>query len=271
MADAPFPPLADGWETTRATLHAYCRAIGTLPQTHVPQHDAWWHISLKPRPDGLATENLQLPGGGLMNGRLDLRSHEVVLQASTGWERRLDARAGRTGTEMAEAVIAAAAELGLEGEYVRKDFEDDGAGAYDEGAVATFWRALTSAAAVFETHRATLDHRKVGPVQFWPHGFDLAFEWFGTRIAEYEGSMYPSQLNLGFYSTGRPYFYSNPFPFDTEDVTARDLPVGSWTTESFEGSRLWYDEVAGKPDGAETVRRYARAVFEAASPTLLIG
>jgi len=262
--------MADGWEPTRATLHAYARALGTLPQTHVPQHDAWWHISLKPRPDGLTTENMQLPDGGLINGRLDFLSHEVVLQASTGWERRFDAREGRTGTEMAEALIAAAAEVGLDGDYVRKDFEDDEAGAYDEAAVAAFWQALTSAAAVFESHRATLDHRKVGPVQFWPHGFDLAFEWFGTRVAEYDGTMYPSQINLGFYSTGRPYFYSNPFPFDGDILMAVDLPVGAWTTEPFEGSRLWYDEVAGKPDGAAVVREYARAVFTTASHTLLI-
>ncbi len=268
MADAPFPALAEDWEPTRATLHAYCRAIGTLPQTHLPRHDAWWHISLKPRPDGLTTENMYLPGGGLFNARLDPRSHEVVLQSSHGWERRFDARAGMSGTEMAEAVIAAAAEVGLEGEYVRKDFEDDEAGAYDEAAVPPFWQALTSAAAVFERHRADLDHRSVGPVQFWPHGFDLAFEWFGTRTAEYDGTMHPSQLNLGFYSTGRPYFYSNPFPFDGDDLMGIDLSAGEWTTESFEGSRLWYDEVAGKPDGAATVRRYAREVFDAAAPTL---
>ena len=269
MAHASFPALADHWEPSRATLHAYAKALDALPQAHVTKHPAWWHISLKPRPNGLATSNIALPDGGLMNGLLDFRNHEIVLESSSGWRRSFSAREGRTGTQMAEALIDSVEEIGLTGEYVRKDFEDDAAGKYDEAAVAPFWTALTSVTGVFEAHRATLDHRSVSPVQFWPHGFDLAFEWFGTKQAEEGGTTYPSQLNLGFYSAGRPYFYSNPFPFSGDEVRKMELSVGAWCDEMFEGSILYYDEVADSPDVVAKLATYAREVFEAASPTLM--
>ena len=268
MAQVPFPSFAENWEPTRATLHAYAKALGTLAQTHLPKHPAWWHISLKPKPNGLTTENMPLPGGGLLNGRLDVRSHEVMVEASTGWHRSFDFRDARSGTEMADAIISAVAELGLTGAYVRKDFEDDGVREYDVEAAAPYWAALTNAAAGFELHRAALDHRSVGPVQFWPHGFDLAFEWFGTKTYEYEGTTHPAQLNLGFYSSGRPYFYSNPYPFTDEELRKCDLSVGDWCEDMFEGSILYYDEIADDPDGAAKLSTFAREVHEAARPTL---
>ena len=270
MAHSPFPTLHENWEPTRATLHAYAKAVGTLAQTHVTKHPAWWHISLKPRPNGLTTENMSLPDGGMFNGRLDMRTHQIVLESSSGWSKSFDAREGRTGSEMADGIIAAVEEVGVTGEYVRKDFEDDQAGEYDEAAVAPFWTALNSAAAVFESHRTALDYKKVGPVQFWPHGFDLAFEWFGTATSEYDGTSYPSQLNLGFYSSGRPYFYSNPFPFLGDELKASDLSVGAWCEDTFEGSVLYYDEIADRTDGATTLATYAREVYDAASPTLTV-
>lgn len=270
MTSAPFPSLADNWEPTRATLHAYSKAIGALPQTHVPKHDKWWHISLNARPDGLTTENMALPDGGVLNARLDFRTHEVVMRSSSGWEQRFSFKDGRSGTEMAEAVIEAAATQGLTGEYVRKDFEDNEAGAYDPSVVPPFWTALMNASAVFETHRSSLDSDAVGPVQFWPHGFDLAFEWFGTKKVSYHYEELPSQLNLGFYSSGdAPYFYSNPFPFDGTTLMETELPHGDWYTEPFQGSTLLYSDVADRPDGAEILASYAKAVYEVSRPTLM--
>jgi hypothetical protein len=226
----------------------------------------WWHISLKLRPDGLATDNIPLPDGGVMGGRLDLRAHEIVLDASTGWHRTFGLRDGRTGTEMAEAVIGGAQEVGLDGAYVRKDFENDGPREYDESAVPPYWSALNSAYVVFDRHRRTLDHSRVGPIQFWPHGFDLSFEWFGDVKVESEGQ---SQLNLGFFSAGRPYFYSNPFPYSGAELKKTELSVGAWHEEMYQGSILYYDEIADDPAGSETLARYAREVYEAAHPLLV--
>ncbi|MDH3500767.1 MAG: DUF5996 family protein, partial [Acidimicrobiia bacterium] len=201
-------------------------------------------------------------------------THEVVLESRSGHSLRLDMRDGRTGTEMTEELIAALASHGLEGDYVRKDFESNERTSYDEKAASLFWTAVVNAGQTFSTHRAAIGGN-VGPVQLWPHGFDLAFEWFGTRTEDYEehGEMrsLPSQLNLGFYSAGDAYFYSNPWPFDA-GLLESPLPEGArWATadtDGFEGTVFAYKEVADDPHGRERLAAYARAVFDAASPTL---
>ena len=275
MTDIAFPSLPGDFEATRATLHAYAKAIGALPQVHVPKHDKWWHISLKPLPIGLVTEPMALRDGRSAFARLDLRTHEVVVETSAG-ERVAYAMAdGRTGTEMTEELIALFAEWGVAGEYVRKDFEDGEARSYDPDAASVFWSALTNAGQVFNTHRASIGG-DVGPVQLWPHGFDLAFEWFGTKTQTHEEhgetSVLASQLNLGFYPGGDPYFYSNPWPFDP---VVRDVPLpegarwASSETDGFDGSVLPYAAVADDARGAERLNDYARAVFDIASPTLM--
>ena len=115
----------------------------------------------------------------------------------------------------------------------------------------------------------------MGPVQLWPHGFDLAFEWFGTRTETYEENgqitEYPSQINLGFYPAGdRPYFYSNPWPFEGDVLTGEPLPHGAeWHTDGWQGSVLHYDLLTGIPDANTKLLEYAKRVHELASPTLM--
>jgi len=266
------PPLPEDWEPTRATLHAYALAVGALPRAHAAFHPRWWHISLTVRPDGLVTDSMPLPDGGSFFVRMDLRRHVVVVETSTGEHREVSMAAGLSATEMGEWLIAAAAELGLGGEYVTDKFANDEPRSYDPAAAAAFFHVLTSVELVFAIHRNGLSG-EVGPIQLWPHGFDLAFEWFGTRVEEYEENgevtEYPSQLNLGFYSAGRAYLYSNPWPFEADRLLAEELPSGAeWHTEGWEGSILYYDQVAGKPEADEQVLQYARAVYDAAAPTL---
>ena len=265
------PEFPSDWEPTRATLHAYSHGVSALARTHAPAHPKWWHASLKVTSSGLVTEPIPLPDGGEMRVRMDFDRHVVVIEPSDGAVIEFDMTAGNTGTEFADRLIEAAASLGLTGEYSREKFENDEPRTYDKTHASTFWRALTNVASVFEEHRSSLDG-SVSPLQLWPHGFDLSFEWFGTRVETYEedGEMqeYPSQLNLGFYPTGDAYFYSNPWPFD-EDLPTNDLPHGAvWNVEGWQGSKLDYAGLAGDPDAATKLRQYAAAVFEVASPTL---
>lgn len=269
------PALPENWESTRATLHAYAHGIGAIPRTHAESHSKWWHVSLKVQPGGLVTDTMALPAGGTFNVRLDLRSHAVVVESSGDDSVSLSMAEGLTGTEMADRIIAAVAALGLEGEYNREKFENDDPREYDPAAAETFLQAASNVAGVFENHRASLTG-EVSPVQLWPHGFDLATEWFGTRVETHEEdgevTEYPSQLNLGFYpGTERPYFYSNPWPFEGEKLTGESLPHGAeWHTEGWEGSILYYDQLQGDPDGASKLAEYAKAVFDLAAPTLTV-
>jgi hypothetical protein len=235
-------------------------------------HPKWWHISLKVRPTGLVTDNVPLPGGGSLALRMDLVNNVLLVETSAGQTRQLRMDEGLTGTEFADGLIATVAEFGLVGDYVRDKFEDDEPRDYDPAAAASFMAVLVNANTIFERQRATLGD-SVGPIQIWPHGFDLAFEWYGSRVETYdeggETKEYPSQLNFGFYPAGEPYFYSNPWPFEGYQLTGVELPHGaSWHTDGWEGSMLAYADLAGDAQAETKVLGYTAAVYSAARPTL---
>ncbi len=267
-----FPPL-DNLEPTRATLHKYAQAIGVLPRTHGRAHPQWWHISLRVTPGGLQTVPFDLPDGRQAWLALDLDHHLVAFETSAGDRRAFDMRDGRTGTEMGNALLAAAAELGLDGEYAREKFESDDPRPYDPAVARSYWGVLRDIERILREHRAGLPGR-TGPIQIWPHGFDIAFEWFGTRVQRHEENgevqALPSQLNLGFYPGGSPYFYSNPWPFEADQLLGKPLPAGAaWHTEGWQGTMLPYAELVGDPQGENRLRAYARAVFDLVKPTLM--
>jgi len=267
------PPLPDNFEPTRATLHAYSRAVGALPRVHADAHDKWWHAALTVVPEGLATDPMTLPDGATATITMDLVAHEVKFQTSTGEFTVHSMQTGLTGSELADALIADAAGLGLTGDYDREKFESDELREYDPAVAAGFLAAIVAVNDLMTAHHDSLEG-DVGRINMWPHGFDLAFEWYGTRVERYEedGTVteYPSQLNFGWYPTGDAYFYSNPWPFEGDKLIGEELPSpASWHTEGWEGSTLTYSDVAGNDDGVETVRAYARRVHELAAPTLM--
>ena len=175
------PALASDGESTRATLHAYAHAVAALPRAHALPHPLWWHISLSVRPDGLVTEAMALPDGGAALVRMDPRTNMVVFETSSGATRSFPMNAGLTATEMGDALIAAAAEFGLIGDYDRSKFENDDARPYDADDALGLFQALVTAHGLLAIHRSRIGGN-AGPIQLWPHGFDLAFEWFGTRM-----------------------------------------------------------------------------------------
>jgi hypothetical protein len=274
MAEPAFlPELPDDFEKTRATLHAYARSVGAIPRAYADAHPKWWHVALDVVDRGLKTDPVPLPEGGTLQLLIDLISHEVVLTTSSAGEHRISMAAGLTGTEMAERLIGIAATYGLEGEYHREKFENDEARQYDPAAAAVFFGVLRNVRAVFEKHRSGLDG-EVSPVHVWPHGFDLAFDWFGTRVEEYEENgetaQHQAQLNLGFYPGERAYFYSNPWPFEADVLLGRPLPHGAqWHTDGWEGTILYYDRLQGDPEAETKLQEYAAAVFDLAAPTLM--
>ena len=266
------PKLPASWESTRSTLHAYAGAVGAIARRHGIAHPKWWHVSLKVRPSGLVTDPVPLPDGGSMQVRMDIVNHQIAVESSRGATATVPMNEGLTSTAVGDALIAAIADLGLGGDLDRTKFESDDARPYDGAAASLMFAVFIDVATVFERHRAGVDG-SVGIVQLWPHGFDLAMDWFGTRSEVYEedgkATEHPSQLNLGFYPGGDAYFYSNPWPFDGAELMARPLPHGAqWHTEGWEGSILPYASLVDDPAGLEKLADYARAVFDAAAPTL---
>lgn len=272
MSAHRFPPMPENFEPTRATLHQYSNAIGVIPRVHAEPHEKWWHGSLNVTERGLETNEMTLPAGGTLTLRLDLAEHRVVVEANGQEVAGFGMGDGLTGTEMGELVIGAVSKLGLDGEYARDKFESDEAREYSADDAARFFEILTSIHAAYSVHRDRIGG-SAGPLQLWPHGFDLAFEWFGTRKEEYEehgeATKMPAQCNFGFYPGGRPYLYANPWPFEGETLLAVELPGGAeWHTDGWEGSELFYDQIAGDENAEQRILDFFGAVFGAAEPTL---
>lgn len=267
---AQFPSL-NGFGPTRRTIQLYARALSALARAHAPAHPNWWHISLKVTPIGLATDNIPCAGGGIIAGRMDFHHACIALDSSDGRSWSIPMDAGLSGSAMGERVLAAAAEAGVSGEVDHSRFASDEPGVYEAGVVGRFFAALVLADRVFKRHGARLG-KDIGPVRLWPHGFDLAAEWFGTRKEQYnEGGQtmeLPAQLNLGFYpgeDDGSSYFYSNPWPFDGDKLLGHELSNGAvWHTEGWQGTMLPYTAARDE----EHVLAYAAAVYEIVAPML---
>jgi hypothetical protein len=273
-SESIFPSL-EGFEPTRQTLQLYSRVISAVPRAHGDFHPKWWHVSLRVQADGLITDKVALPGGDLLRLKMDLVEHKILVLAGDRAVETFSMLEGKSSSAMADDVLTVVARLGLSGEVDRAKFENDEPREYDPDRTARFLTALVNADRIFKAHRATLSG-EVGPVQLWPHGFDLAFEWFGTRVEEYEegGEVQeiPAQLNLGFYPGSPdvdPYFYSNPWPFEEEALLGEMLPEGvSWHTEGWQGTILPYEFLARDEKAEERLLAFARRVFGLSAPTL---
>ena len=64
------------FEATKKTLHGYSKVVGTIPRSHALPHPKWWHISLSVVPDGLVTQNMPLPEGGIFH----LKMNKIYVQ-----------------------------------------------------------------------------------------------------------------------------------------------------------------------------------------------
>jgi hypothetical protein len=269
-----FPSL-DGFEPTRQTLQLYSRVVAAVPRSHGKFHPKWWHISLKVQPDGLITDPVALPDGGTLRLKMDLVAHQIVLMVDGQRLAAFGMAGGTSASAMGNKVLGEVARLCLTGEYDRARFENSEPRPYDPDLVSEFRKALVEADRIFKQYRSTLPGEP-GPVQFWPHGFDLAFEWFGTRLEVYEENgqreEIPAQLNLGFFPGGpetAPYFYSNPWPFEGAQLLGQALPEGaSWHTEGWQGTILPYEALRTDPQAEQRLLAYAERVFELAAPTL---
>jgi hypothetical protein len=273
-----FPSLS-GWEATRQALHGYARAIGIITRAHAIPHPFWWHLSLKVQPDGLSTDNMALPDGGIFSLKMDLHRHRVLLLTSRGESNGFDLTAGLSTAQLRDRLIAAIAGLGLTAEYELEKAHGQKLHSYDPDAAHRFFSLLVTLDRIFNLHRSRLEGER-GPVQLWPHNFDLAFEWFGTRqvasTTPGEAKTYPAQLNLGFSpgdsSHPEPYFYSNPWPFEAGVLLDKPLPVGArWFTDSWQGTLLPYELLVGDEGAEQRILNYAQTVFQLCVPTLQAG
>ncbi len=276
MTESAFPPLTK-WAPTRDTLSQYAAAVGVVPRALAKPDPKWWHISLKVQQKGAATDPIPHPksAGVTFQVLMNLRTHTVDVSTSEGEFRSLSMTEGLSSTEFGNQLLSILGELGIEAEFEREKYENDEPRVYDPEAAGAYRDILLETDKILELHKSGLTG-ETGPIQLWPHNFDLAFEWFGTRLVPHgdgdNAQELPSQINFGLApgdsSHAEAYFYSNPWPFE-DSLTDHKLPGSArWFTESWKGTLLSYDEVAGDAEGEKELAAYFKAVYDIASPLL---
>jgi hypothetical protein len=209
---------------------------------------------------------------------MDLSEHQVRIQSLNGTVESISMTEGYSAADLGKHIQSALVGMGLSLEYDRTNFDINSLRDYEPQFAEKYASVLLDIDRIFKIHRSTLDG-ETGPVQLWPHGFDLSFEWFGTRVVESNENgavrQYPAQLSLGF-SPGEPnhpapYFYSNPWPFETGSLVSKPLPPGaSWFTAGWQGGLLPYAELVGDSRAEERLLAFARAVYGISRPTLVV-
>ena len=264
---APLVPFPDTWASTSHALHGYARVLGAIPRAHADPHPHWWHTGLRLDGDSLVTVPIGLPGGGDLSLGLTPLRHTAWLRASGRDDEAFPLDAGLTANDLASQIIARVTALGLPDAFDRPRFESSERHAYDRDAAVAYWQNLTTVERILERRRSEMD--RPGAIHVWPHHFDMSFEWYGSRqIDADDGSSASAQINFGFNVLDEQYLYSSPWPFD-DSLVSQPLPgAARWHTEGWTGSMLPFESLLDDPGWDTRALDYARAVFDAALPSL---
>ena len=242
-----FPNLTTPSPTV-TSLQAYSRILGSIRAEQSEPHPRWWHASLSIEDDGLATGPFPLGTEGRGSLILDPIGKAISAQGSSG-----PFRVGLTGTasQVGRSVLV---ELGGDIQIDPTRWDAIEATSIDTKESSDYLDALISVRDAFASLRSELPGER-GPIQLWPHHFDVSVEWFSNAVEVYEEDDGPKEFNkqIGFgFSPGdegnpEPYFYANPWPFD-ESFRDIELPAGaSWHSEGWSGGYLPYSAVAAAP------------------------
>lgn len=268
-----FPPLPTNWAPTREALHACARLVRVLPAALAIPDPRFWHVGLRVGPGGLPTAAMPHPGGGTFHLRIDLEGHEVAIEVDGETLDAAPIESENTTAQLATRIAGRLQHFGVDAGSLLAGAATSRPLCYDRAAALTFWEILEMVVALFDLRRAEMGG-DVGPVHVWPHGFDLAFEWYADHVIRYDEAGETKegrpQLNVGFFPTAPAYFYSNPFPFDRAALLDTPLPHGAvWHVSGWEGSLLPYGRLVGDPDAATKLVDYLAAVAAVSVPTLV--
>lgn len=275
MSHSIFPALALAeWQPTRDTLQIYSKVLGKIRRALTPPQKHWWHISLRVVPQGLTTTPIPLSDAdddATFEMILDLQQGQLIVTTSRNgsWRTPL---AGQSAKEFCDMTLAALGRMGIAVEIDRSLFADESARVFEVAAAKNYGQVAVNIDRVLKQFKAELPG-ETGPVQLWPHHFDLSLLWFsgrkvpGVDPAEEENA--DEQMNFGF-STGdeglpEPYFYITAYPWPV-GITDAPLPAGAvWHTESWKGALLRYDTLLGTNQPEEKLLAYLRAAYQAGS------
>jgi hypothetical protein len=232
----------ESWRPTRDTLQGLSRILGEIRQANAPREPHWFHISLHLYAQGLLTPTITA-GDKAFEVRINLTSHRIELLADDGGQSVI-AIPGRTVADLVGDLRTSMDRLAIKSSLDWSRLDTSMTSEYDVVQVQEFWRNLSAIHDMLTRFKATL-RGHTGPLQLWPHHFDLAFLWFSGRQvpgqdpADEDASA--EQMNFGF-STGdeemaEPYFYVTMYPFP-DGMDALTLPAGAHWNTSWKGAVL---------------------------------
>lgn len=230
------PDLPDDWASTRDTLQAYAQALTALPRAAGTPDDRWGHVAMSIGSKGISTAPTPLADGTDLVGMMDLTTHEVIIVAGDDTE-RIDMKTGPSSQSVGDAMLAVASRHGSDIGADRDRFGTSAGLFYEANHAEAFLAAAKFAAAALEEMNTSIPGEVAGP-HLWPHGFDIATEWYSPLLITGDDSTASAQIAVGFYPSNESYFYANPWPY--EDRWGEQPPVegSTWHLEGWQGAVL---------------------------------
>jgi hypothetical protein len=283
----PDLPYED-WKETCQTLHLWTQIVGKVRLARTPWVNHSWHVTLYPSARGLTT--LAIPHGhATIQIDFDFIDHLLLISASNGKRGGVELRS-RSVADFYRTVMGELDRIGFPVTINGKPnevadaipfAEDETHGTYDSEYVERFWRALSSAARVFNDFRGGF-LGKCSPVHFFWGSFDLAVSRFNGESAPPHPGGIPNLpdwvgreayshavSSAGFWPGGEnhphPIFYSYAYPSpDGFDAATVRPAAANWDT-SLSEFVLPYDAVQTSPTGEKDLMGFLESTYEAAA------
>jgi hypothetical protein len=269
------------WSATCDTLHAHTQVLGKLSVALAPPEPQLQHAALRLTARGWETAPLPAPdGSGWLVALLDLRSHEAIVEHSSGQSERIPLTPDRPVGEVTRHLLAAVRRLAGP---VRIDptpqevwwhdplDADEEHARFDPSQVEAYFQAAGRAAMVLAEFRAPFRGRTT-PVNAWWGSFDLAVNLFSGQPAEppsrgfiMRNSMDAQEVSVGWwpgdprYPSAAFYAFAHPAPVSFGDAVLR--PPGAHWEPGLGEFILDWDSVIASPDPHAAGLDFARSAF----------
>jgi hypothetical protein len=271
----------EDWRETCDTLHAHTQVLGKLAVRLAPPEPQLQHAALRLTARGWETAPLPAPdGSGSLVVALDLRSHEAVIEHSSGRSERVpltpDRPVGAVTQDVLAAVRAVAGPVEIDPTPQEVPWSvpldsDEEHTRYDADQVASYFAAATQAALVLAEYRAPYRGRST-PVNAWWGSFDLAVSLFSGRSAEppsgdfiMRNAMDSQEIAVGWWpgDARHPvaafYAYAHPRPAGFGQQALSPGPA-RWDDGLGEYILDW-DDIRNGPDPHAAAVEFARSAF----------
>jgi hypothetical protein len=269
------------WSATCDTLHAHTQVLGKLAVALAPPEPQLQHAALRLTARGWETAALPAPdGSGLLVAVLDLRSHHVAIEHSSGQTELIPLMPDRPVGEVTRDVLAAVRRLAGPvtidprpqevGWQVPLDADTEHA-SYNPDQVTAYFRAAGRAAMVLAEYRAPFRGRST-PVNAWWGSFDLAVTMYSGQTAEppsrdfiMRNAMNAEEVSVGWWPGDPRYpaaaFYAYAYPVPESFSEAALSPSAARWQASLGEFVLDWDDVIASPDPHAAGLEFARSAF----------